>query len=71
MSQQILTLWHKLGLFDDWFSSINTIFNVWLIVAQIKSHYKIKSLEKENKNLRQQNQLLMQKNSSTKSAIRI
>lgn len=58
MPQQILALWSKLGLFDDWFSTINTIFNVWLIVAQIKSHYKIKRLEKYNKELLAENALL-------------
>lgn len=71
MSQQILTLWNKLGLFDDWFSSINTIFNVWLIVAQIKSHYKIKSLEKENKLLQKQNCILKQEHPNTKNTINI
>ena len=61
MSQQILALWNKLGLFDDWFSTINTIFNAWLIIAQIKSHYKIKRLEKRNKELLDENALLKSK----------
>ncbi len=59
MDPQITNLWHSLGLFDDWFSTLNTIFNVWLIVAQIRSHFKIKRLEKENAQLKQLNSILM------------
>jgi hypothetical protein len=57
MYSQITNLWHSLGLFDDWFSTINTVFNIWLIVAQIRSHYKIKRLEQENTKLKQRNNI--------------
>lgn len=52
MYSQFTNLWHSLGLFDDWFSTINTVFNIWLIFAQIKSHFKIKRLEQENTQLK-------------------
>jgi hypothetical protein len=58
---EVKNLWHSLGLFDDWFSTVNTVFNIWLIVSQIRSHTKIKKLKKENLQLKQTNtQLLLE-----------